>query len=540
MVLKSKYAKLGVISIVVYLVVIAVVVASIVRQNGLFIYALDDPYIHLNIAKNWVEKGIWSANNIGFTSTTSSPLWTLLLVGMFSLFGAHDLAALILTILSGIFLIVVVTWVAQTQRAGVLVTAACILAVSALAPLVFLTVSGMEHVLHAALTILFVFVFAQKLNKASLEIKEIVPLFVLAAILVSVRLEGGFLVISAIGILLFRRHFLYATILAIAGGLPVAISGGIAVYHGWNILPNSILIKTVAYEGGSILADLTELINNQFVLVHGVAVLLVLVAINLFFLNKVRGGSSVTKHLEIPTKLFLAMSVLHVCFARIDYRYEAYLVAFGVVIFSLHLGSPAVTKYLKSVEQRFPQGILAILGFALCLGLVAPRATSGITFAARGAENIYHQHYQLALFFGSHYLNSTVGLNDIGAVGYFTNTKIVDLWGLADHEVGQLRIDGIYTQEALLRIAEERQIAAIAIFEDWFLPGEGNYKWSASTGLPSNWIKAGTWAIQYNAVSGGRTISFFGRNEDVALELSAKLNNFSDRLPDDVEYGFYN
>jgi len=48
---------------------------SIKANDGKLIYALDDPYIHMAIARNFTQYGVWGIDRERFTSSTSSILW---------------------------------------------------------------------------------------------------------------------------------------------------------------------------------------------------------------------------------------------------------------------------------------------------------------------------------------------------------------------------------------------------------------------------------------------------------------------------------
>ena len=91
---------------VLYLAAVAwLVAAGIALSDGTFTYPLDDTYIHLAVAKNVVQHGVWGVNAHEAVSASSSPLWTVLL----SLGGAIgiplDWLPLVLNVLAGLVLL---------------------------------------------------------------------------------------------------------------------------------------------------------------------------------------------------------------------------------------------------------------------------------------------------------------------------------------------------------------------------------------------------------------------------------------------------
>src|SRR3954471_21493604 len=64
-------------------------------SEGHLVYALDDAYIHMAIAKNVALNHVWGVQAGSYSASSSSPLWTLLLAAWFRLFGISDVVPLI-------------------------------------------------------------------------------------------------------------------------------------------------------------------------------------------------------------------------------------------------------------------------------------------------------------------------------------------------------------------------------------------------------------------------------------------------------------
>lgn len=78
---------------------------SIRINDGHLVYALDDTYIHMAIAKNVVQCHVWGVTPFGFTSTSSSLLWTALLSAIYFSISVTIWAPLVLNLLFGSLLL---------------------------------------------------------------------------------------------------------------------------------------------------------------------------------------------------------------------------------------------------------------------------------------------------------------------------------------------------------------------------------------------------------------------------------------------------
>jgi hypothetical protein len=89
---------------------------AMAHNDGHFIYTYDDAYIHLAMARNLAEHGIWGVTQYGFTSSASSLIWPPLLAAGGLLSGSWELVPLALNLILATLLIWVVTsWYAATS-----------------------------------------------------------------------------------------------------------------------------------------------------------------------------------------------------------------------------------------------------------------------------------------------------------------------------------------------------------------------------------------------------------------------------------------
>jgi hypothetical protein len=151
------------------------------------------------------------------------------------------------------------------------------------------------------------------------------------------------------------------------------------------------------------------------------------------------------------------------------------------------------------------------------------RSTSAIEKSVQACKNIYDQQYQMAQFSKINYLNSTIAANDIGALSYFTNATIVDLWGLSTIEVTKSKKGKYWTPEFLDSLSHSRGVNMAIIYDSWF-----------PDSLQSRWKKAGTWKIQNNVICGDDIVSFYALDSTGYSTLYNNLKSFEHRLPPSV------
>jgi hypothetical protein len=476
--------------------------AGMVGTEGHLIYAVDDAYIHMAVAKNLANTALWGCTPFHFSSSSSSLLWTFLLGAAYRAFGVHDLTPLILNIAFAVSTLVVTDRFLRRFGAPPVLSAAAMLGLVVAFPLAGMALMGMEHTLHLLLTIWFGAAAVDALTSSSddrqVRRRQTIGLCLLGALLGASRYEGFFLVGLACVGFVARRQVLQSVSIAAAALLPVAAFGAISVASGAFFLPNSLMLKA-AGESVSALStllkppgreDLAFLRNNL-----GLLVLLV------GGLSSALGLWRSRRHLwhpQVLLPLLLALMILlhgHYVFSPTFwvYRYDAYLVGFGI------FAAAVVLAPLRG-PGVLAQGGLSALVVVCLVGIVADVREGFVpTAEIAGMKNTYLEHYQAAQFIRRYYPGDVVIVNDLGAVTYYTQGRILDLVGLGDIEPLEImRRTGGYTSVDV-RAWTSRYQPAIAIIQlgwSWVVPRvPGEWIKVAEVEVPTNRQRVGFFAV---------------------------------------------
>ena len=502
------------------LAVFCVLRAALAATHGHLVYALDDAYIHMAIAKNLAAHGIFGITSHEFSSASSSILWPLLLAALYKVFGPLVVIPLIAQIVIGMALL----WLCweMLNQAGVTsdLYAGAVLAFLVLVlPMAPMTFVAMEHLLHAFATLLFAFVSVRSLYAPR---ARFLPVLLGAAAVTSVRYEGLFLVAAVALLYLLQKKLIHAVAVAAAGAAPVTLFGLYSLSHGGFFLPNSLLIKGQPI-GLATLLRLREIITAC----RAVSVLMI-VALCLLAL-----ATDAPRQIRGLLQLFLLTALLHHLFAAYGwfYRYEAYLVALGVIAVAL-----AVWRPLAGLYSRRPWDAAALLVLAVPLatplllrGCISMRATP------RAMADIYHQQYQMAEFFRTYYPHGHIAVNDVGAISYYSDPYLTDLVGLGSTEILRARLatlprgdlDYDFPQnDAAQAVVRKNHIEVVAVYDDWFGFRQDH--------IPPGWIRVGAWRVPERTVLGGYVVSFYGVGSDNAVRLKSNLAEFHGRLPQEI------
>jgi hypothetical protein len=221
---------------------------------------------------------------------------------------------------------------------------------------------------------------------------------------------------------------------------------------------------------------------------------------------------------------FLGMSLLHATFALFGwfYRYEAYLIIAGFVVAAVVLAEAIGWSARPAGRRARVARWAAALALAAYLGDgLAARARRGLVSTPRAMRNIYEQQYQMGRFVREFYAGESIAANDIGAISYLGDARLLDLAGLADAEVLRLLRAGRLDAPAVARLASDHQVKIAMLYARDFVPPQ--------------WHEVAAWTIRDNLVCAGETVTFYATNAAEAARLQAHLAAFAAALPPSVE-----
>lgn len=483
-----------------------------IHQNGMFSYPLDDSYIHMAIAKNIAKHGVWGITKYGFTSASSSILYTLLLSLFFFIFGVSIWVPLIINwVAAGCILYFITNWATNYLKGfGSLIFSVIFIL---LVPLPVIVMTGMEHTLHVLFCLIFIYITFRKLNG---EKTENWLYFLVTVLVVSVRYESIFLVgITALIWLIVKRNIILFVLLIAGIVIPVSLFGIYAILHGGFFLPNSLLIK-----GPDATHSIFQFIGFTVKKIYDTGLIYALLFIPCIYLFLVPMNKPIQKY---PVHLLLIIiagtCLAHFLLARFGkpYRYGAYLIAMELMLI------PVIWKQVSTYIRRLPLfGAVIVVGFAI-FSLLPILFRLGATLNNDiSMKNIRDQQVAMALFLHKYFPNTTVALNDIGAVAFYNNDiHIFDLVGLANTDVLKYHKDS--DTSFLLNYTAKDHVKIALVYPDWI--GWLGYK------KPSNWEIVGNWFLTDNYIAGNSHVGIFVVDPTIKDTLISALKKYSSELP---------
>jgi hypothetical protein len=487
---------------------IAVGAAILILCEGHLVYSLDDPYIHMALARNlWA--GHYGLNLQEFSAPASSILWPLLLAP-FTPVGGLELAPLAINIACAAGLLTFLMRVAGPDLGVADAMTAALLGCLAvlLFNLVGLTFTGMEHVLQVLVSVLIVVGLIRFLDRGA------APWWFVAALALAplVRYESLALTAPALAVLWLRGR----------RGLALAVFGFVAVTLGafsWYLvslglepLPSSVLAKSATLSqssmgrGSAAVLQLLRNVRDNLLSLTGVLLGLL---VTLQILGARRQPASTMRWL---LGWLGATLTLHLLFGRHGWfeRYEIYVVAPCALL--------AVRAWGDVLRLPPPPGRrLQAVAVAMVL-LLSVRFVRATALTPLAAANTYEQQYQMARFVRDH-LKERVAINDLGLVAWFNpQLYVLDLAGLAS--IDALRAPRRTESAWITRLTDRYGVRFAMIYATWY-PKK-----------PCDWVEAGTLTLGRTRITASEpTVTFYGVGSDNAAIMRERLGGFGATLP---------
>ncbi|MEO0473391.1 MAG: hypothetical protein AAF206_27515 [Bacteroidota bacterium] len=461
----------------------------LLKTDASYIYPLDDSYIHLSVAKQLVESGIWGISPGEFAAVSSSPLYTLLLSILMVILGNQTWLPLVI---NSFFGGVLVHWLNQKCVQLGWESALLIL----LIPLPFLVLLGMEHTLQLLLVLWWLSLLDKPKSGAWQTILA-------AFLLIGIRYEGLFLIAGSSVLHILHKDWKQ---------LGLHISGAAIALCGFGLFfwinSGFFFPLSVSGKGGVPGLDLGSWLQIVRRIAEGLydnPFMLLSLCLLLFQLRKWPAPPSKT---ALP--LLVAMT-LHLAFAAIGgARYEAYLIGASLFI-SLDWFRQIHWQHLPNQFSK-----LAHWGLIVCISLPFIIRAAFFSFQSPVfSQNIYHQQIQMATFLQRHFPNAHCAANDIGAITYFTDIRLTDLTGLSDPDVRRLRQDGRYTPTAIDSLTQSRQTELALVHDIW-----------VGSVLPETWVKIGEWRIPDNRICADESVSLYACQQKMVRPLKTAWERF--------------
>lgn len=516
--------------------------------EGNWVYTMDDTYIHMAIARNFAEHGIWGMTVHEFSNNSSGPLYTLLLSLWYKFAGPGIYAPLIFNLLCAPACIYILFRnLSRTAEGGIPVFGSSkainkfsgnINAPDAAVPetrvsltlktIVLLmamgggsvavnTLSGMEHVPQLLLNLLFINVCVNIISKENPEPRDYALLALFAMGIGSIRFEGMFLGAAACLPMLLRKRYAAIAVIIIGVGIPVITLGIYSLGQGSMFLPNSVLVKARPFD----LSSLEGFFNTTglFYALHAPNIVVPMALSVIILFIRYRGGRLTFSAGNLYLYFVVALSVSLILTAYpAAHRYQSWLIAFSIVSVWINRHTLATLFVFRNIVFRF--AALAIIIFPW-----AWRTYVSIWLAQGASANIYGQQYQMAKFVKQYYPFNTIAANDIGLICFLNpEVKLFDMFGLATISVARTKMQHPMNAQALDSLARIAGVDISMFYRGWI-----------NTDYYRNMYFGGAFYLQNNLVCGSDEVVFFAAKQADQAKLQADLKAFAPQMPANAE-----
>ena len=482
------------------------------RTDWQFIYTLDDPYIHLALAKG-IHNFHYGINNYEYSAPSSSILWPFLLAPWASIKGFWLTPLIInLSCFSGTVLLAQ-RFISQNLKTSPL-HAWTLSSFAAFCLNIYgLVFTGMEH----SLQILLVTIIAVSLANQNLSRSFWVSIFLLPLI----RYEGLAISLPVLiytgfqGEITRSRALMTGTLLLVS----LLLFTAFLWILGLGYLPSSVFAKQSATTVNSFLELGNSLAGSVKKNISSDPTLTILI---FAFFSSIATWSRDKFRILI---LLIAPTALHLGLGSTGWwgRYEVYILWYVLII--------ATDLLIRRSKGHLTQSVVASASQNARLKVALPKkrvlipllliffiGTQGLwqktRFTAAASKNIYDQQVQMALI-ASEYLNKPVAVNDLGAVALSSKQYVLDLWGLGSYEALSLRREGSDPQIWIPQLMNKKKVDHAIVYDKWFPI------------IPDNWIKVAELKLPGKRLTpASSVVSFYSTSQSSAKIMLDSINKY--------------
>ena len=497
------------------------------RLNGQFVYTLDDPYIHLTLARQ-IGEGHYGLQSGVAAAPSSSILYPFLLAGLMGA-GLGSWAAMLVNVAAAMASLGLVAVLAvevvpglRTMPAPLVVAPATLVALGL--NLVGLAMTGMEHGLQVALTLAWLVGARRFLHTGQVTLAW----WSCAALLPLVRYEDATLWLATVALLAMRRHRGAALGLLLAGAAAIGAFSLMLHALGLPPLPSSVLIKSSgpAHAGQPALVAMAlhvaEMVTSNIGSGEGLFLTCLTLTVAAMVGIKWTSTDAADRNAAILGLVAVAVGATHLALGRVDgfSRYAVYVLALEAGVLLIGCTTGRRTPRRRGAWRPWAPALIVP---ALALALTSPVAIymHRSLRSDIAARNIYEQQFQMHRLVADFY-RQPVGVNDIGLVAFDDPVPVLDLWGLGSEDA-RLARRGDPTGAWMKTLADRHGVGLAMIYDDWF------------PARPASWIRVAALRLAGPQESaGGDVVTLYATAPDRVAAIDRALDRWAPTLPPGV------
>lgn len=423
-------------------------------------FPLDDAWIHQTYAKNLASTGQWAYSVGKVSGGSTSPLWTILISAGYLISKTVGLIwTFILSISSFILLVLfsclTIAGVKGTQKKWQLLISGGIIALEW--HLLWSTASGMETTFFCLGIMLIIYLLFKERPQWWL-------IGLINGLLVWVRPDGLTLLGPALLILvwgLISKKYSRKEMISFLLPLFICLSG----YIFFNFLttghffPNTFYAKQIEYQELLRTPVFTRIVNELAPLLTGSGIL-ILPGFIYFIWESIR-----TRNIKSILLVIWIMGFLLLYALRLPVTYQHGRYIFPLVAPFCILGITGIFSILEKTTSRKWKNLVSTAWIGALLILSVAFCAIGVTTYRDDVKVINQLMVQPAKWVSTNLApTDIIAVHDIGAMGYFTQNKIVDLAGLINPEI----IPIMYNEKSILAYMLKAHVKYFIGFTDWY------------------------------------------------------------------------